>query len=256
MRRDFFVIEVDGISIIGQAFLPGGWGEHPVVCLCHGFPSGNPPEAGDGGYPVLAEKICREGFAVVIFNFRGTGDSGGNLDIQGWTRDLSAVVGHICSLDAVDKSHLYLVGFSAGAAASVYVASRDGRVSGVAACACPADFSLLEERGDPRSIVEHYRSIGAIRDDDFPSSARAWREGFGPVAPVDHVGGIAPRPLLLIHGSHDETVPVGHACRMYRAAGEPKQLVILDGAAHRLRQNDRLIVTVLEWLKANCRNSG
>lgn len=133
---------------MGQLFLPDIEAKYPLACICHGVPSGNPPDPADGGYPALAERVCNEGFGVFIFNFRGTGDSGGNFDLLGWTRDLQAVVDYLWDMDSVDRSRFSLVGFSAGAAVSVYVASKDKRISGVAACACPANFSLFTESDD------------------------------------------------------------------------------------------------------------
>jgi uncharacterized protein len=123
-------------------------------------------------------------------------------------------------------------------------------VAAVAACACPAEFSLFYERGDPQGIVDFYRDIGAIRDADFPASAQAWLDSFAPVTPAEHVGKIAPRPLLIVHGSDDETVPLAHAMRLYERAGEPKEMVILNGAGHRLRQDESAVAAVLTWLEA------
>jgi len=252
MLKDFIALEVEGIAIVGQLYLPSNKTQYPAVCVCHGIPAGSPPDPRDGGYPLLAEKICHEGFAVLIFNFRGTGYSGGNLDILGWTCDLQAAIDYLWSLSDIDKSYLSLFGFSAGAAVSVYVASRDERVSCVAACACPAEFTLFTEINEPQSTINHFRSIGAIKDTDFPPSAEEWLDGFGLVSPINHIAGIAPRPLLLVHGRQDETVDISHANRLYEIAKEPKQLVIIDGAGHRLRQDDRAIVAVLDWLKSRC----
>lgn len=249
MIKDFFVLQVDGISIVGQYFLPDSTNRYPAVCLCHGAPSGSPPEPGDGGYPALSERFCSEGYAAFFFNFRGAGDSGGNMDVYGWTRDLEAVIGYLYKLDGVDNSRLSLVGFSAGAATSVYVASKDERVTSVVACACPAHFGLFTESGEPQAIIERYRSIGAIRDDDFPSSVEGWFDDLKIVTPLDHVAGIAPRPLLLVHGGQDDTVPVEHARQLYEKAGIPKKLVIIDDAGHRLRRDERVIGAVLDWLK-------
>ena len=128
MLKDYFVVEVDGIAIVGQEFLPLEDTGYPVVCLCHGVPSGNPPDPNDGGYPALAETFCEQKYPVYIFNFRGTGDSGGNFEMPGWTRDLQSVVGYILGLENNKNRGLYLVGFSAGAATSIYIASRDNRV--------------------------------------------------------------------------------------------------------------------------------
>jgi fermentation-respiration switch protein FrsA (DUF1100 family) len=243
--RDF-TLKVDGLDIVGQLYLPSGNMPYPTVCVCHGIPA-HVPDPSDRGYPLLAEQICQRGFAVLIFNFRGAGASGGNLDMLGWTRDLRAVVDYLCALPEVDKSRLSLLGFSGGAAVSVYLASADKRVSSVAACACPAEFTKL---GEGQSLIDHYRSIGAIRDSDFPPSAEEWLNGFKAVKPIDYVAGISPRPLLLVHGSQDETVDVSDAHRLYDRAGKPKKLVIIDGAGHRLRQNDEAMAVVLDWLKS------
>ena len=245
-------LTVDGISIVGQIYLPDESAAYPAVCLCHGVPSGNPPDPADGGYPTLAERICRKNYAVFYFNFRGTGDSGGNFDLLGWTRDLQAVVDYLYDLKNIDSSRIFLVGFSGGAATSVYVASKDSRVSGIAACACPAHFGLLMGRDTPQATIDRYRSIGIIRDDDFPETTESWFDNLRKVQPIDHVAGIAPRPLLLVHGKLDETVPVSHAHELFARAGEPKHLVVLETAGHRLRQEEKAVVTVLDWLDSLC----
>lgn len=248
MFKDFSVLQVDGISIVGQLFLPDETAEYPVVCLCHGVPSGAPPDPSDGGYPELAEHICNQDYAVFFFNFRGTGDSGGNMDILAWTRDLDAVVDYLWDLKNIKKSCFYLVGFSAGAAVSIFVAARDKRISGVVACASPADFGVFLESGKPEEIINRYRTIGAIRDDDFPPSIQGWFDNLDQVTPTRHVAGITPRPLLIIHGSQDETVPVKHAHELFEKAGMPKKLVVIDGAGHKLRRNDKVIEAIMDWL--------
>jgi len=149
----------------------------------------------------------------------------------------------------VSRSHLSLLGFSGGAAVSVYVASDDTRVLSIIACACPAEFTFLDNAA---SLIDRFRSIGAIRDKDFPPSVEEWIGGFRLVSPIERVAGIAPRQLLLVHGSDDETVNVSHACKLYAGAGEPKQIVIIEGAGHRLRQNEKVVTIVTDWLKAQC----
>jgi fermentation-respiration switch protein FrsA (DUF1100 family) len=244
-------LQLGGLDIVGELYLPGeGNGLFPTVCICHGIPAKS-PDPNHKGYPLLAERICHHGFAVLIFNFRGTGASGGNLDILGWTRDLKSAIDYLCTLPEVDKSRLSLLGFSGGAAVSVYVAAQDRRVSSIATCACPAEFGFLTEVNEPQAVVNHFRSIGAIRDKDFPYSAQEWLGGFRLVSPINYVARIAPRPLLLVHGSRDETVEVSHAYKLYAEAGEPKQLIIFEGAEHRLRQNDKAMTAVLDWLKSH-----
>ena len=248
MRSKSITIEVDELNITGQLYLPDGNAPFPSVCLCHGIPAER-PEPGDRGYPLLAERICQQGFATLIFNFRGTGTSGGNFDILGWTSDLKAVIDYLFALPEIDKSRLTLLGFSAGAAVSVYVAAQDKRVSSVALCACPAEFTFLTEVDDPSAVIDHFRKISIIRDKDFPRSTEEWLSGFRQVSPIKHVAKIAPRPLLLVHGNQDELVNVSHAHELYGTAGEPKQIIIVDGASHRQRQNEAAMGAVFNWLK-------
>jgi fermentation-respiration switch protein FrsA (DUF1100 family) len=46
------------------------------------------------------------------------------------------------------------------------------------------------------------------------------------------VGRLAPKPLLLLHGTADSVIPVEHTHRLFEAAGEPKELWVVDGAGH------------------------
>ena len=130
------------------------------------------------------------------------------------------------------------------------MAAHDTRVSSLVSCACPSEFTFLSKADNPQPIIDHFRSIGAIRDQDFPRSATEWFDGFRRVRPVDYISRIAPRPLLLVHGDRDEVVDVGHAYKLYDRAGEPKQLIVVEGAGHRLRQNDEAITTATDWLKS------
>ena len=130
---------------------------------------------------MLAQRFCDAGFLTLIFNFRGTGDSGGNFDIIGWTRDLEAVLDYLYNIEEVDKGNISVMGFSGGAAVSVYVASRDTRVSSLVTCACPARFGTFTDPERAKLAVEHFRDIGIIRDDDFPASIEDWLDGFNQI---------------------------------------------------------------------------
>ena len=250
MIKDISILPIEGFSLVGQLYLPDLDGKYPLVCLCHGAPPGVPPPPDDGGYPELAEKLCRRGLAVYWFNLRGSGDSGGNFDLLGWTRDLQAVLDYLWGLDSFDKSRLSLVGFSAGAAVAIYVASFDPHVSRVIACCSPAEFK--PGPGDSwQAWVDRFREIGAIRDDDFPSSVEQWAADCQSINPIDHIAAVSPRPLLIIHGNMDSSVPVENAHRLYEKARPPKQLVIIDGAGHRLRRDPRVIDTIVSWLSSS-----
>lgn len=241
--------QVDGLELVGELHIPSRDQMHPALCICHGIPAA-PPDPTDKGYSLLAQRFCHAGFITLIFNFRGAGKSQGNLDIRGWTRDLQAALDLLCSLKEVDQTRICLLGFSGGAAVSVYVAAHDPRVSSVITCACPADFRSLSQRERPLDTIQRLRRIGAIRDKDFPSSIEAWQKGFDLISPIHWIDRISPRPLLLLHGDADEVIPVGHAHRLYRKAKEPKELKIIPGAKHKMRLEKAAMDFVLDWLEA------
>jgi len=212
-------------------------------------PAKRTPDATDRGYPLIAEKFSKQGFVSFIFNFRGTGESEGNFDMPGWTRDLKAAIDYLLQVDAVDKARLSLMGFSGGAMASVYCAAKDNRVSSVVACACPARFFGISDFSKIEQFLLHCRQVGIIRDNSFPPSVEKWARGFEEVKPVKWIDKISPRPLLIIHGENDHTVPLSHARQLYRKAKEPKEISIIPGAEHKLRLSEPAMNTALAWLK-------
>jgi dipeptidyl aminopeptidase/acylaminoacyl peptidase len=251
MQIEEIHFEADGLRLAGELYIPSTGKVHRTLCICHGVPAA-PPDPTDRGYALLAERFCRAGFATLIFNFRGTGKSEGNLAPLGWSRDLEAAVHFLYDRKEVDRTHLCLLGFSGGAAVSVYTAAHDPRISLVTTCACPADFNSLYERQAPLDAIERFRQIGAIRDKDFPPSVDEWQRGFETITPINWIDRISPRPLLLVHGDADEVIPLEHARRLYRKAKQPKQLKMIPGGKHRLRTEETAMTFVLDWLKARC----
>ncbi len=69
-------------------------------------------------------------------------------------------------------------------------------------------------------------------------------------AGAQRAGMLAPRPLLLVHGAEDQRLPPQCSELVYSWAREPKELVILEGARHSLRQrrND-LRQLLIDWLR-------
>jgi uncharacterized protein len=239
----------DGLALAAHVAQPGraAAGLRPGLVLCHGFP------AGPGGaltsaqtYPDLADHLATEtGWTVAAFNFRGAGESEGDFSLQGWLDDLKAVIDHVVALPRV--SDVWVAGSSAGGALALCAAARDDRIRGVATLAAPADFDNWAS--DPRAFLAHCRRVGVVRHQAFPPDVDAWAREFKEVQPLSGAAKLPPRPLLLMHGAEDRTVPVSDARALADAAGGQADLRVIPGAGHRLRHDPRAVAALMGWME-------
>jgi fermentation-respiration switch protein FrsA (DUF1100 family) len=64
-------------------------------------------------------------------------------------------------------------------------------------------------------------------------------------------GQLAPRPLLVVHGKADTRLPYTCGVQIYNWAQEPKQLVLYEGAEHRLDEcAEDLDQLLTQWIPA------
>ena len=217
----------------------------PGVIMCHGFPIG-PLDARQAGvtFPQLMDRMANElGWAALTFTFRGCGSSDGDFSMQGWVDDLRAAIDHL--EEEVQPNGIWLVGTNTGGALALSVAADDPRVRGCALLGARADFD--DWASQPRRFLEHAREIGAIRTPSFPQAFDEWSRELRRFRPVDAASRFAPRPLLVMHGEEDESVPVADSRVLAEAHGSA-ELRVVAGAGHRLRHDPRAIAVLLGWL--------
>jgi putative redox protein len=224
---------------------PRGSSSLPSVVLCHGFPSGPGGGGAAGGtYPALADRIANElGWMALFFTFRGAGQSEGQFSLGGWLDDVFAAIDHMRSLDSVNG--VWLAGFGTGGSLCVCAAARDQDVRGVAALAAPADFD--DWAGQPRRLLEHAREIELVSASTYPSSVDTWSRDLRTIRAVECVADLAPRHLLVVHGTEDDLVPDFDA-RVVADAHGSAELRIISGAGHQLRDDPRAVAVLLGWL--------
>jgi dienelactone hydrolase len=69
-------------------------------------------------------------------------------------------------------------------------------------------------------------------------------------------GQLAPRPLLVVHGTADTRLPYSCGVQIYDWAQEPKHLVLYEGAEHRLDECATELERLLtQWIPATLRSS-
>ena len=86
-----------------------------------------------------------------------------------------------------------------------------------------------------------------IADPSFPPAFDGWARELKEVRAVAFAPRMSPRPLMVLHGSDDDLVPVFDARVLVDAHGEA-ELRIMNGAGHRLRHDPRAVAILLGWL--------
>ena len=135
---------------------------------------------------------------------------------------------------------------------SICAAADLPTVQGVAALGAPADFD--DWASHPRRLLEHSREVGMIKDRHFPPDLDAWAKELREIRAVASAPLLAPRPLLVVHGSDDDLVPLFDARVLVDAHGDA-ELRIVNGAGHRLRHDPRAVAILLGWLDRSRRRT-
>lgn len=276
--------ESDGLTLCGILRLPDGLtpGERrPAFLALHGFGI----HKGGQGAAVPADFLTKAGYVTLCFDFRGCGESEGEparilcLDQVSDTRN---ALSYLASRPEVEPNGIALVGTSFGGAVACYTGGVDERVAGVissggwgngerkfrgqhpSAEAWDAFTSMLE-RGR-RHREETGESLMVPRNEIVPIPPSM--EGFIPAGAVDAfpaetaqsmfdfraddvVGGLAPRPLLLLHAANDSVTPTEQSVSLFQHAGQPADLHLLSQVDHFMWSEDNPTVwaIVRNWLE-------
>lgn len=205
----------------------------PTLTICHGFTGS---KEGGGRVLEMSEHLAAElDLDCLAFDFAGHGQSQGqfqDLSLSSQIQDLQSVVSW-CT--AHKGTPVLTMGRSFGACTAICQAAQDKRVRAVCSWAAPADpYKLLKGL-----ILQDNESNGLVTLGSEHGQIRIKSSFFPDLAGYDVPGlaaRISPRPLLVIHGEQDETVPVQDAELIYKTAGAPKRLHIIPGADHRFSQ--------------------
>lgn len=146
-----------GVRCAGYLYLPADTGPAPCVVLCHGF-SGTMDRLFD-----YAERFAAEGFAALVFDYRGFGESDGEPrqlpDIGGQLADIRAAVACARAHERVDPGRVLLWGNSLGGAHAITVAASDSRIAAVVA---QIPFNGFPKKVEGRSTADTLSLLGAI----------------------------------------------------------------------------------------------
>jgi len=220
------------------------------------------------GIPIfaqLASALADAGFAVIRYDKRGVGQSGGRGEfatLNDYAEDAVAVVKFLEKRKDIDPKRIALVGHSEGAAVGLLAARRSGDVSAVALIAgigtTGAQLNLEQQQtafrtgnlpeADRAAKVELQKKVQAAvltgkGWEDVPADIRKQAESpwFASFLAFDPAPVIAKldQPLFVIQGALDTQVPPHHAEKLGAMANARKnaprtEVVVLPAINHLL----------------------
>jgi len=216
--------------------------EIPAVVIAHGFKGFQQW----GMFPWIATRLAEAGFDPVPLDFSGNGvdEHGEFTELEKFRRntltreqqDLAAALDAIAAGrnphgGRIRADRIGLLGHSRGGGGVILRAADDARVAAVATLAAIAHTDRF-----PAEIVERARRDGfvGIRNARTGQMLPVGREYFEDAPRHDILGAAArmTQPLLLVHGTADESVPVAEARLLAAAAGPRATLLEIEGAGH------------------------
>ena len=212
----------DGTRLAAWLLLPAS--PKGVVIVQHGYGTCRADPL------LLTALVFRGGYAVLSMDFRGHGESQGRCTFGKLERlDIKAAldaIGRDARLAGLAVGYL---GISMGGAVGILTAAEDPRIAAVVSDSVYARLQPMVARYQwltyriPETLFGWISACCLSMELMIPLSK---------LDPVRAIGRVAPRPVLIIHGEQDLSVPVSHARELYAAAGEPKSLWIVPEAGH------------------------
>ena len=241
----------EGETIRGHFVTPPGNGPFPGIVKYHGLPGGSDQISGP------ATHLAEAGFAVLTFDFRGFRKSDGIFTLSGQITDAKNAISHLLESNLTLDSWSGIYAASWGAAVAVCTLAEDKRIDAICLRAPVYDTLWFSESPMIRPAMEFIAEndpsqIRGITDPKMQDEyLHQMIEDSKVYNPMNEISKISPRPLLIVHGTDDVGIPLAGVKRLYELAGEPKDLVVVEGADHNLsdpRAYEITVNTIVEWL--------
>lgn len=213
----FVDIPFDDQSLPAYLRMPFGSGPWPVVILVGGL------DAAKEDFCQFAELCLDRGCAVLAFDGPGQGEAylaGLRFSAQAH-RAISAVVDWLEGVVGIDSARISVVGRSLGGYLAPRIAAEDHRVAACVAWGALYELSNLADK--PPLIRSGYHFITG------ESGEARLATMLSEVTLQDHAAQIT-CPMLVVHGSLDNTVPASQARRL--ADESHAELWMCEGSIH------------------------
>lgn len=139
-------------DLVGRVFAPTEGGPFPAVVLIHGRGCG-----GNEGFNGRARSLAQRGIAAVVYDKRGTGDSGGSCDTTTFDElvlDAAAAFDAARAHPKIDADRVAIMGYSAGGWICARLAAERPEIAAVVSVVGPAMSVEAQQRLNGRLTVE------------------------------------------------------------------------------------------------------
>lgn len=172
-----------------------------------------------------AALLASEDYGVLLVDMPGHGESSGDVDWNDGGRSaVAAALDFLSTQPDVDPGRLGALGTSMGGFTVAQVAATDERLEAVALVSAPHDQEEVTRWENRRfGPLSEIPALWAMERGGLPRNERP---------PIDEIDDISPRAVLVVGCSDDQLVTPDFTRRLFDAAGQPKDLVLIDNAGH------------------------
>jgi uncharacterized protein len=193
----------DGITLVSWVIRSELDSTGPWLLICHG----NAGNLSEFDRPVHYAGLRQLGLNLLVFDYRGYGESSGRPSENGLYRDAEAAYRYLREKRDIPPDRIVVFGHSLGSAVAVDLASR-----------VPSAGLILD--GALTSVIDRGQEL-------YPYIPVRWIAGsrFNSIEKISRVR----VPKLFLHARGDEVIPLAHGRRLFEAALQPKTFVELEG---------------------------
>lgn len=221
---DMGVVKVpteDGLELEGWYKAPQAG--KPVIVVFHG----NASHSGLSAWKT--RPYIDAGYGALLPSYRGYAGNPGKPTEQGLYTDARSFIGWLIEKQGIPENNIVLYGESLGTGIAVEMAA--GAYKQVKAVILESPYTSFVD------LAKHHYFF-------VPFGGLLVRDKYKSIDKISEVTA----PLLVIGGRRDRIVPFAQGEKLFAAANEPKQMVVLDAAGHNDLYNHGAAQRVLHFL--------
>ena len=186
--------------------------------------------------------LAKEGYDLYVFDYREYGQSQGEADLDATISDMELMIGHVAEVLPADEK-MIVMGHSLGGSMSVYVVAH----------------SLHRDKIEALITVEAFSDYHDVTQEALSKSWLLWLFQWplsftidNSYRPLDSIGLVSPIPVAIMHSKSDEMIEIYHAEKLFDAAKEPKEFIVIDSNHSNVfvtKNNRQILFDYLKTLK-------